>query len=304
MAEDGCSSPVFRVEFDAMASRCEVRLAAPDAKTAKRLARHAIDQVRRIEAKYSRYRTDSIVSKINAAAGANWVEHDAETSGLLDYADAIFRASDGLFDITSGVLRHAWDFRNRIVPDSRTLDALLPLIGWRLVERDGNRIRLPRAGMELDFGGFGKEYAADLAAAVLREAGVRHGYINLGGDLHIIGPQPDERPWSIGIQDPRRSDTCIASIPVSKGGLATSGDYERYFERDGRRFCHILDPRTGHPVTAWRSISVLAPLAVAAGSCSTVAMLKQQAALTFLEQSGMAYLAVDEEGRTYQKNAV
>lgn len=285
-----------------MACRCEIRLAATDEDAARRLANCAIDEVKRIEAKYSRYRPDSVVSNINAAAGARWVEHDEETHALLDYADTLFKASDGLFDITSGVLRKAWDFRNAVVPTASELDRVLPLVGWQRVDRTGNRIRLPLKEMEIDFGGFGKEYAADRAGALLRENGVQHGYVNLGGDLHIAGPQPDGQPWMIGIQDPRRQEDCVASIPILKGGLATSGDYERFFERDGRRYCHILNPRTAQPVTAWRSISVLAPLAVAAGSCSTIAMLKQGDAIDFLDQSGFAYLAIDAEGRTFRRN--
>ncbi|OWW19423.1 FAD:protein FMN transferase [Noviherbaspirillum denitrificans] len=300
MVSDG--APLFRVAFDAMASHCEIRMEATGEDAAHAIARQAIDEVRRIEAKYSRYRADSVVSRINSAAGMDWVEHDGETGALLDFAGTLFDASGGLFDITSGVLRRAWDFRQGVVPSEEELAALLPLIGWGRVTREGNRIRLPQPGMEIDFGGFGKEYAADRAASILRARGVRHGYVNLGGDFHVIGPQPGGEPWMIGIQDPRQPQSCVASIPVTHGGLATSGDYERYFERDGRRYCHILDPRTGQPVTAWRSVSVLGPLAVAAGSGSTIAMLSQDAAIDFLDHSGMAYLAIDATGHTFSRN--
>ncbi len=287
-----------------MASRCEVRLAAADEGAARRAAQLAMDEVKRIEHKYSRYRTDSIVARINAAAGQAWVDCDEETDALFDYADALFAASDGLFDITSGVLRRAWDFRTAALPATAALNAARSLIGWQRVQRAPGRIHLPQAGMEIDFGGFGKEYAADRAAAILKTEGLRHGYVNLGGDLHVIGPQPDGHPWSIGIQDPRQPERLAASIPVSSGGLATSGDYERYFELDGQRYCHILDPRSGQPVTQWRSISVLAPLAIAAGSCATIAMLKQADGLAFLEDSGMAYFAVDLQGQVHRKNSL
>jgi thiamine biosynthesis lipoprotein len=156
--------------------------------------------------------------------------------------------------------------------------------------------------MEIDFGGFGKEYAADRAAAILAAQGIRHGYVNLGGDLQVIGPQPDGQAWTIGIQDPRNPDGVIAHIPVTQGSMATSGDYERYIELDGRRYCHILDPRSGRPVNHWRSVSVLAPLAIAAGSCSTIAMLKQENGLAFLDGTGMPYLAVDSQGELHYKN--
>jgi thiamine biosynthesis lipoprotein len=288
---------IHRTTFEAMASRCEVRLSAPDVPTANRLAQQAIAEVRRIETKYSRYRPDSIVSRINAAAGNEVVDCDSETGALMAYADALYGASEGLFDITSGVLRRAWDFRNPQVPKAEVLEPLLTLVGWDKVDVGIDGVFLREAGMEIDFGGFGKEYAADRAAALLMEAGVRHGYVNLGGDMRFIGPQMTGQPWSIGIQDPRDPDSVMASIPVSQGALATSGDYERFFEMDGERYCHILDPRSGMPVRFWRSVSVLAPMAIAAGSCSTITMLKQQDGLSFLNASDMAYLAVNDQGQ-------
>jgi thiamine biosynthesis lipoprotein len=155
--------------------------------------------------------------------------------------------------------------------------------------------------MELDFGGFGKEYAADRAAEVLIGKGAQHGYVNLAGDMRILGPKPNGQPWQIGIQNPRDPGRVVATIPVERGALATSGDYERFFELDGKRYCHIIDPKRGFPVTYWRSISVLAPVAIVAGSCTTITMLKERAGLEFLESTGMDYLAIDQAGEIYQK---
>jgi thiamine biosynthesis lipoprotein len=290
---------VYRFAFRAMASPCEIRLAAPDAHTAGKAALEAIADVQRIEASYSRYRQDSIVGRINAAAGREFVECDDETCQLLGYAEHLYGASGGLFDITSGVLRRAWNFNQPRLPDPALLAATLALVDWRAVRREGNRVMLPRPGMEIDFGGFGKEYAADRAATLLMARGVRHGYVNLGGDMRFAGPQPDGEPWLIGIQDPRDPEGTVASIAVSRGALTTSGDYERYIEIDGRRYCHVLDPRTGMPVSHWRSVSVLAPLAVLGGSVSTIAMLKEEEGLPFLAASGVSYLAIDSIGRTH-----
>lgn len=290
-----------RVTFHAMAALNEVVLAADDAAAADALARRAIAEVARIEAAYSRYRGDSIVSRINAAAGGAAVECDDETLALLAHAEQLHRASGGLFDITSGVLRRAWNFRQPRVPSRSEIEALLPLVGWPEVERDGRRVRLPRAGMELDFGGFGKEYAADRAAALLADAGVRHGYVNLAGDIRVVGPRPDGTPWRIGIRHPRRAGSVLATIPLAHGALATSGDYERSFVHDGVRYCHVLNPRTGWPVRHWQSVSVLAPLAVLAGSLSTIAMLAEAQAPALLEAHAADYLAVDSEGRIHRK---
>lgn len=289
---------VLRAGFRAMACACEIVIAGADDAAARRFATRAAEEVRRIERAYSRYRDGSIVARINASAGRAAVSCDGETLWLLEQADAAWRASDGLFDPTAGVLRRAWDFKAARLPTHSEIDALLPLIGWARVQRDGRRVHLPLAGMELDFGGFGKEYAADRAAAVLAETGVRHGYVNLGGDLRVIGPRPDGTPWIIGIRDPRSAGV-VATIPVSAGGLATSGDYERFFELDGRRYCHLLDPRTGWPVAFWRSVSVLAETALAAGLSSTIAMLQADAALQRLRALGLDFMAIGPQGNIH-----
>lgn len=293
----------FRIPFSAMASGCEVVLGCEDEGEALTLAESAINEVQRIETKFSRYRPDSIIARINAAAGGAPVECDAETLSLLEFADSLYRSSDGLFDITSGVLRRAWDFKSGQLPSSERLHEVRSLIGWDQVERDGRHVRLKQAGMELDFGGFGKEYAADRAATMMAANGAKHGYVNLAGDLRVLGPKPDGAPWMIGIQDPRRQGQTIATIPVYQGGLATSGDYERFFEVDGQRYCHVLDPRSGMPVTHWRSVSVLAPLAVVAGNGTTIAMLKQADGLAFLQASGLNFLAVDQHGEIHMNQA-
>ncbi|MTW04107.1 FAD:protein FMN transferase [Duganella ginsengisoli] len=294
---------MYTVDFRAMASPCQVLLPAASEEQARALAQHAIDEVHRIEVKYSRYRADSVVTAINSAAGGDAVVVDDETASLLHYAGQLHMLSGGLFDITTGVLRKAWDFKQARMPAPGQLESLLALTGWQLVERQRaagvHTVRLPQAGMELDFGGFGKEYAADRAASALLEQGVRHGYVNLGGDFHVLGPQLDGTPWRIAIQDPRHADGTVAAIDVAGGALCTSGDYERYFDHEGKRYCHILDPRTGWPATAWRSVSVLAPLTAAAGACATIAMLKGEDALAFLASMEVAYLAVDAAGQVH-----
>lgn len=292
----------YRIGFTAMASECEVMLAAASADAARALAWQAIGEIRRIESAYSRYRPDSIVSRINAAAGKADTPTDEETDALLDYADALHARSDGLFDITSGVLRRAWNFREQRVPSRAELAPLLALTGWDKVVRAPGRVRLAIEGMELDFGGFGKEYAADRAAMLLRAAGVRHGYVNLGGDLRVIGPRPDGSPWRIAIRHPRDPDAVAGSIDVVEGALASSGDYERFIEVGGKRYCHVLNPFDGMSADYWQSVSVVAPVAIAAGSYATVAMLKGEGGLAFLEASGLGYLAIDHAGRTFSRN--
>ena len=288
----------IRVPFRAMASEHAITVDADDERDARAAIDLAIADVSRIEAKYSRYREDSVTSAINRAAGGDAIAIDDETEALLRYAGRCHALSDGRFDITSGVLRRAWDFRRDPprVPSQREIDALLPMIGWEHVEVGVRKVRLAREGMQIDFGGIGKEYAADRAATLLEAQGVAHALVNLGGDVRAIGTQAGGAPWRIGIVHPRRPDAAIASIELAGGAVATSGDYERCFIHEGRRYCHLVDARTGWPVDAWQSISVRAPLAVFAGSCATIAILLREGAAAFLDSQGVAWLGVDAEG--------
>ena len=285
-----------------MAAQNEVQVYADDEAHAAAAANAAIAEVKRIEAKYSRYREESLLSRINAAAGKDAVEVDEETLRLLAFADAAFRQSDGLFDATSGVLRRAWNFREPRVPARAELDALLPLVGWEKVEIAANRVRLRLSGMQLDFGGFGKEYAVDRAARVMAEQGAKSAMVSLAGDLAILGPQPGGAPWRMGIKHPRRGDKLLATIPVMSGAIATSGDYERFIEVDGERHCHILDPRTGRSARGLQSVTVQAQSCLIAGSATTIAMLKGgEAGLAWLEELGLAHLAVTEDGTVIER---
>ena len=295
----------MRYRFNAMASVHELQLSTSDRALADRVAAAAIGDVRRIEAKYSRYRDDSVTSAINRAAGRAAVAIDGETASLLRYADRCHAQSGGRFDITSGVLRRAWDFKRRPprIPSRTELDAARGLIGWERVEWSDTHVHLPLHGMELDFGGIGKEYAADRAAGICRDLGIVHALVNLGGDVRAVGPRADGSPWRVGIRDPRREDATIASILLDDAAVATSGDYERYFEIDQRRYCHLLDPRTGQPVSHWQSVSVAAPLAILAGSYATIAMLLERDAEPCLTPLGVAFLMVAQDGSLTMRDA-
>ena len=290
-----------RLNFKAMGSACEIVLAADSYFNAQAIAQFAIDEVLRIERKYSRYTEDSMIASINHQAGKSPVSCDDETWALFQFATQLFEKSDGLFDITSGVLRQAWDFKNPTLPKPEKLQDLISRIGWQKVQLQNQSIRLSQEGMEIDLGGFGKEYAADRAANVLKEKGVNHGYINLAGDMRFIGPKPSGEPWMIGIQNPRQRDEVIATLPMSQGGLATSGDYEKYFELNGKRYCHVLHPKTGYPVNYWRTVSVSAPMTVLAGCTTTMAMLQEEQGLSFLESTGFDFFAIDSSGQFHTK---
>lgn len=275
----------------------EITAFCADAETWQMLVDALEGEARRIEAKYSRYRDDSVTTAINRAAGGAAVPIDDETAGLLRYADTCFQASGGRFDITSGVLRRAWDFAKASLPDPQRLAELLGKVGWHKVRWDDRHCALDAAGMEIDFGGIGKEYAVDRLAAIAARHGEHAVLINLGGDLRAVGPRADGSPWRIGIPHPRRPDSVAAELTLLQGAVATSGDYERYFELGGRRYCHILDPRSGWPVEGMASVTVLAPVCVVAGSLSTLAMLHGVDAPAFLRWQGVPALTMDGDGR-------
>lgn len=288
---------LHRHGFRAMGSVCELQLYAEDAAQAQRAAAMVCAEVARLEQRYSRYRDDSITSAINRSAGdARGVEVDDETAGLLDYAQQAFELSDGLFDITSGVLRQAWDFKSGILPAQSRIDALLARVGWSRAIWQRPRIVLPIAGMELDFGGYVKEYAADAAATCARRNGIAHGLVELGGDIAVIGPHPDGSAWRVGIRHPRVPERVLATVELREGGIASSGDYERYMEIAGQRYCHILDPRNGWPVSGMAAVSVIAPQCLIAGTATTVAMLKGAEGAVWLQELGLPYLSVDAAG--------
>ena len=276
-----------------MGSPCELRLYASSADVAREAMVAARASIDRLEQRYTRYKPGSLTSRINAAAGTRErIEVDAETAGLLDYAAQAHAQSGGRFDPTSGVLRRAWDFRSGRLPAQAAIDALLPLVGWPLVEWERPYLRLPRAGMELDFGGFVKEYAADAAAQACRECGITHGLVELGGDVRVIGPHPDGTPWRVGVRHPRDPARALAAVDLDSGGIASSGDYERFMIVEGRRYSHILDPRTGWPAQGLAAVSVLAASCLVAGTASTIAMLHGVEGTSWLRELGLRHLTV------------
>lgn len=274
-------------------------------------------ETRRIEAHFSRYRPDSMVSRINQAAGKQAVVLDAETAALLDFADHCYRASGGVFDITSGALRQLWAqagslaaplaasaTRHRL-PDAAALARVCALIGWeKLVWQRAHgetSIFLPQPGMEIDLGGLGKEYAADRAATLLRQQGLSAALLNFGGDLHACGPWPDGSPWQVGIAHPRQPGALLATLPLFQGGLASSGDYARCLLIDGVRYSHLFDPRSGYPVRGLASATVLADTCLVAGALASIALLHGAAGGDFLASAASRYLAVDDAGRQWQR---
>jgi thiamine biosynthesis lipoprotein len=289
----------WRGRFQAMASDCEVLLEVDGQAEAAEVLRLVADEARRIEHKFSRYRRDNVLHRINTAHGAR-VEVDDETADLLDYAALCHRLSEGRFDITSGVLRRAWRFDGSDrLPAPELVQQLLAQVGWDKLDWQRPRLHLP-AGMEIDFGGLGKEYAVDRAARLARAQTAASFVINFGGDLFINGPRREGAVWSIGVEDPRAGEpSALAQLKVRRGGVATSGDARRFLLKEGRRYGHILDPRTGWPVEgAPRSVTVVGPTCMEAGMLATFAILCGAGARDFLAAQGVPFLISDNPGQS------
>ncbi|MGO8752178.1 MAG: FAD:protein FMN transferase [Thermoguttaceae bacterium] len=281
-----------------MGTECAVHVYASDRATAEQWSQLAMDEVERIEARYSRYRSDSDLADLNRVAETGGsIAVDGETAALLDYAYSAYEKSGRLFDVTSGLLRKAWNFHSDRLPNRETLDELLPRVGLDKMRWEPPHLSFTVPGMELDFGGIGKEYAADRAADVCRTAGARHGLVDLGGDIRIIGPHPSGQPWRIGIRHPRQPDAWMATAEIDSGALATSGDYERCIEIDAKRYGHILHPATGWPVGGLCSVSVIAGECLVAGTVCTIAMLKGVAGIDWLQGLGVPHVWMDEQSR-------
>jgi thiamine biosynthesis lipoprotein len=279
---------LLAVGFFAMASPCEVLVPTMSRERALAIGAAAAAEAWRIEKKYSRFRDDSVTAWIHGHRDET-IALDEETASLMDFAHQCFDLSDGLFDITSGVLRRAWHFDGSDrIPDASAVARLLPLVGFKKIEWHSPHLLLP-AGMELDFGGIGKEYAVDRAYALLAETEKIPFLVNFGGDLRASGP-PAHGPWQVAIERPDTDREATLLLDLEHGALATSGDSRRYLLRDGVRYGHILHPGTGWPVTgAPRSVTVAASSCTEAGLLSTVALLHGPEARTFLEEQELRF---------------
>ncbi|OUS27706.1 hypothetical protein A9Q99_14030 [Gammaproteobacteria bacterium 45_16_T64] len=291
----------WRGSFSSMASPCEILINCTRRQHAESLVECAYREAKRIESKFSRYQEDNIIFRINNSQG-EWVSLDTETTEILKFADQLFQVSEGLFDISSGVLRRIWNFQTHSsIPTQGMIDNMLPLIGWDKItfDSDNQRILLPM-GMEIDLGGIGKEYAVDLTLKKIQQMsdslGIAHGsyLVNFGGDIVCSHKTKDknkqsESPWVIGIETIDSLKTAPA-IELVAGGLATSGDSRRHIDHEDKRYSHIVNPKTGWPIEhAPHSVTVIANTCLEAGMLATLASLQGRDCENMLIDSNTCY---------------
>jgi thiamine biosynthesis lipoprotein len=235
--------------------------------------RMALDEIRRLEALMTTWRDDSEISQINAAAGAKPVKVGPETMAVIEKSLWISKSSEGVFDITFDAMRGLWKFdegREERIPEKSGVEKARKLIDYRKIKVDpkASTVLLEKAGMRMSLGGIAKGYAVDAAARVLRKEGLTSFFAQAGGDLFVQGQKPDGTRYKVGVRDPRGKDAndFFARLDVQDHAFSTAGDYERSFVRDGKRYHHIIDPRTGWPATASRSVTIWAKDAFTADS--------------------------------------
>jgi len=265
-----------KLMFGAMGTKCAVHFHGVTPDAAKDFCRAVIAWVAEFEARYSRFIPDSLIGRINAAAGEHWVEIDAETEHLLAFCGELVFFTRGAFDPTALPLIKLWNWKQRppLIPDAPAVQAARELVGWAKVQRRPGGVFLPRAGMCLDLGGIGKEYAVDRVMSIAVERGIKNVLIDFGQDVRARGVGVSRDHWRIGLEDAANPGKCWAAVKVTDHAVATSGDYLRCFEYQGRRYGHVVDPRDGYPVnTGCRAVSVIAPSCTLAGILTTSAMI-------------------------------
>ncbi len=278
----------WKGSFMAMASPCDVLMEVEDESLAQEIVNAVANEAWRIEDKFSRYKEDNIIFQINHSNG-DVVAIDDETSRLLDFANELFEISEGLFDVTSGVLRQCWKFDGSDnVPEKKQVKKILKNIGWQKVSRETDTVTLPE-GMEIDLGGIGKEYAVDRCVQIARQKTKQSVLINFGGDLAMTTARKNNAFWSVG-RLVMGSDEACGLFQLYSGAIATSGDANRYLLKGGVRYSHILNPVTGWSVVdAPHTVSVAAATCIEAGMMSTLAMLQGGRAEEFLKIQEVDY---------------
>ena len=265
-----------KVCFRAMGTWCQITFVAGSRAAAEGFVGAAVRWVADFEAKYSRFLPDSLIGRINQSTNKKWVEVDEETDRLFSICQELYFFTRGVFDPTALPLIQLWNWKADppVIPDDSMVKSTVERVGWRKVQRRKGAIFLPHKGMSLDLGGIGKEYAVDRVVQLAQEFGIADVLVDFGQDIRANGHPADRPFWHIGLEDPHHPGTCWNSATVQDTAVATSGDYLRNFQAKGRRYGHILDPRSGYPVdNGCRAVTVIAPTCTFAGVLSTTAFV-------------------------------
>ncbi len=281
-----------RVNFRAMGSACQLIYRAPSRRQAIAYRDQAVSWVASFEERYSRYREDSMISEINRSAGVSWVRTDAELESIFALCDHYHWSTAGVFDPSSLPLMRAWNYQaeNPVVPSDAQIAEAMKRVGWNKVQRRAGEVFLPEAGMAIDLGGIGKEYAVDRVFEQAIPFGIRDLMVDFGRDVRGMGHSPSGSVWRVGLEHPTEVGQCWGGVYAANRAIATSGDYLRGFEFEGRYYSHILDPRTGRPIAnGSQAATITAASCTEAGVLATATLiLGARDGLALVERSGLA----------------
>ncbi|MBI5049190.1 MAG: FAD:protein FMN transferase [Deltaproteobacteria bacterium] len=262
-----------------MGTVVEITLVGEDEVRLNKAAGAAFDEIKRLENLMSHYKEDSDVAKINASAGKKPAAISHETLAVIETSLKVSQLSNGAFDVTMGILGKVWHFttddKGEMAPPSKEdIKKLLPLIDFSriIIDKKNSTVKLAKQGMKINLGGIAKGYIIGKAAEVLKKLDIKRGIIHAGGDM-VVFQEAGSPPWLIGIQDPRQKDKIIGTIKASNTAVATSGDYERFFIKDGRRYHHIMDPDTGFPADKSTAVTIVADDPTMADALSTAVFI-------------------------------
>ncbi len=282
-----------------MGTAVRVELWATEPGVARAAMAAVMAEMHRIDRCMSPHKPDSELSRINRDAGQAAVPVSSEMLRLLRQAAEFSERTDGAFDITYASAGHLYDYRQQIRPDDEALALGCAAVGWHnlVLDMQARTVRFARAGMRIDLGGFAKGHAVDNAVNILARHGIGHAYVSAGGDSRVIGDRRG-RPWTIAIRHPRRPGEIVAVLPLEDVAISTSGDYERYFERDGVRCHHLLDPRTGRSPTGVHSVTILADDGLTAEALSKAVFVRGvSAGMQLIDaQPGVDAVVIDAAG--------
>jgi thiamine biosynthesis lipoprotein len=285
-----------------MGSRFDITVVAKDSVLANNYIDIAVAEIERIEKLISSWDENSQTSKINRFAGIKAVKVDAELFNLIERSIGISKLTDGAFDISYAAMDNIWHFDGSMtqMPSEDEILNSVARVGYEniLLDKDSSTVFLKVKGMKIGFGGIGKGYAADKAKELLISKGVPSGIINASGDMNTWGKQPNGSPWSVAITNPLNKDKAFAILPITDGAVVTSGNYEKYVFFNGKRYTHIIDPRTGYPSSGIISVSVFAPKAELADALATsVFVMGKDVGLNRINQMPkVECIIIDEEG--------
>ncbi|MBT3192120.1 MAG: FAD:protein FMN transferase [Verrucomicrobia bacterium] len=290
--QGGGDASYYQTRGIALGTECRMLFSAPSHAAADRFRGEVSAWLQAFEKRYSRFIETSMISQLNTAAGSHAVDIDDELVSIFKLCDWFHWSSRGLFDPTMLALIRLWEDHTEplSIPSADAVEVARRQVDWKSVDREALRAFLPREGMALDIGGIGKEYAVDRVIGMMQDAGIQNAMVDFGHDVRVLGRPPEGGGWRIGLEDPRDPGRCWSGALVSDMAIASSGNYARGFDCQGKRYGHILDPRSGYPVdNGTLAVSVIAPTCTEAGILATSAfILGGEAFFEFLRASHQA----------------